>query len=286
MKIRTILLGGLAAAALPQLACAQPAPGSAIHGSLDETLSTAYITPRGLVESTGGLSAYTTAGLATSVYSSTDGFAKDVSIHVGTLFNLYSRPNASTSGVFRELDWWAGTNLTLQNGLDLGVEFSQFVSPKGAYTTDSNIEFSAVLPPIAFTPAFSITPYGKLFYNAAGASVTVTGQEGEFDIELGLHPALDLSGYGLPVTLTAPTWFTVGPSKFWGGGGDLGVFTTGLNAKTPLSFIPVQYGAWYADAGFQYYHLINHELLIAETDLGERESRDVVAGSVGVGFGF
>jgi hypothetical protein len=278
-------LGAVASVLAGQSAMAQAAPGSAIHGSLDETLSNAYITPRGLLESYKGLSAFTTAGLSTSVYSG-GGFAKDVSVHVGTLFNLYSRPNASTSGVFRELDWWAGTNLTLQDGVDLGVEFSQFVSPKAAYTTDSNIEFSAVFPPLAVTPAFSVAPYGKLFWNASGASVTVTGKEHQFDVELGLHPVIDLSGENIPLTLAFPTWVTVGPSDFWGGGGDFGVFTTGVTAKTPLSFIPAQYGTWYVDAGAQYYHLINSELLTAETDLGVDRRRDVFVASGGIGFGF
>jgi hypothetical protein len=286
MKYHVVAALGAAAGLLAgHNAVAQEAPGSAIHGSLDETISNAYITPRGLLESYKGLTSFTTVGLGTSVYSG-DGFAKDVSVHVGALFNLYSQPNASTSGIFRELDWWGGTNLTLQDGIVLGVEFSQFVSPKAAYTTDSNIEFSVVVPPITVTPAFSISPYAKLFWNAAGASVTVTGKEGQFDVELGLHPVYDLTGQGIPLTLSFPTWVTVGPSDFWGGGGGFGVFTTGVSAKTPLSFIPTRYGVWYADAGAQYYHLINSELLVAQTDLGVHQQRDVFAGTFGIGFGF
>jgi hypothetical protein len=286
MKLHVVAaLGAVACLAVGQNAAAQAAPGSAITGSLDETISNAYITPRGLLESYKGLTSFTTVGLGTSVYSG-DGFAKDVSVHVGALFNLYSQPNASTSGIFRELDWWAGTNLTLQDGIVLGVEFSQFVSPKAAYTTDSNIEFSAVSPPLAITPAFSVSPYGKLFWNAAGASVTVTGKEGQFDVELGVHPVYDLTGQGIPLTLSFPTWITVGPSDFWGGGGDFGVFTTGVSAKTPLSFIPARYGAWYADIGGQYYHEINDELLVAQTALGVDRRRDVFVGTFGIGFGF
>lgn len=279
----TAMLAGLLGC---HAANAQTAPGSAIHFSLDQTLSTNYITPRGLVESDSGVTSYTTVGVATSLYSSNTGLAKDLSIHAGALFNLYSRPNASTNGTFRELDWWAGTNLTLQDGIVLGVEYSQFVSPVGAYSSDNNVEFSAVLAPVVITSAVSITPYAKLFYNISGASTTITGKQHDYDVELGVKPAWDLNGYHIPVVLVMPTWFTVGPSSFWGGGGDFGVFTTGVTAKTPLNFIPARYGNWYADAGVQYYHMLNNQLLVAQQDLGLTRQRNVFAASAGIGFGF
>jgi len=265
---------------------AQAAPASAIHGTIDETLSTTYITPRGLMESDSGVSAYTTVSLNTSIYASDEAFAKDVSIHGGALFNLYSRQSIFNEGLFREFDWWAGTNLTLQDGVDLGVEYSQFVSPRGVYSTDNNIEFSALLPPIALAKALTVTPYGKLFWNVSGASTVVTGKENEFDVELGAKAALDLNRYSIPLMVTIPTWVTVGPSGFWGGSSNFGVFTTGLTATTPLSFIPSRYGAWYADAGVQYYHLLNDQLLVAQQEIGVHPQRDIVTGSIGIGFGF
>jgi hypothetical protein len=70
-----------------------------------------------------------------------------------------------------------------------------------------------------------------------------------------------------------------------------GVFSTGLTAKVPLAFIPKNLGNWYVKGGFQYYHLINDSLLLAQTFTGTATSfltahRDVVVGFGGIGFGF
>ena len=42
------------------------------------------------------------------------------------------------------------------------------------------------------------------------------------------------------------------------------MFTTGLTAIMPLSFMPAQYGHWYAKAGFQWYDIINTALQSAD----------------------
>jgi len=78
-----------------------------------------------------------------------------------------------------------------------------------------------------------------------------------------MTPTIDLSKYwGIPVTLKAPTYVTVGPTSFWGAGssGGVGMFTTGLTAVLPLSWMPAQYGHWYVKGGFQYYDIINTNL--------------------------
>jgi hypothetical protein len=74
---------------------------------------------------------------------------------------------------------------------------------------------------------------------------------------------------GLPITLTAPTWVTVGPTDFWNRNdgttnfcgalsnqpcalSNAGVFATGLTGKTPLDFwIPKRLGNWYVKYGFE-----------------------------------
>jgi hypothetical protein len=98
------------------------------------------------------------------------------------------------------------------------------------------------------------------------------------DAIIGMTPTINMQPYwGLPITLTAPTWITVGPKAFWagnsGGGpgtgcvvgtncsnGNLGVFTTGLTATWALNMIPAQYGHWSLKAGFQWYDIINTAL--------------------------
>jgi hypothetical protein len=90
-----------------------------------------------------------------------------------------------------------------------------------------------------------------------------------YDFFIGMTPTINLEKYwGIPITLKAPTYVTVGPSSFWNGApgvfgassGSVGVFTTGLTAIMPLKFMPAQYGNWYVKAGFQWYDVINTAL--------------------------
>jgi len=285
-KLLSVQLCALASLVSANYAQAEDAAPSSISGWLDETISNDYITPRGLLESDKGISSYFSGGLAVQLYHNPGGPVSDISVHGGALFNNYSEPSAGTSGNWREFDWWAGTTLTLDGGTTFGVEYSQFASPKEAYNADNNIEFSVTGGPIQLSKLASVTPYAKLFWNEAGTPVVVTGQRGAFDVELGFRPSLDFNAYDVPLTLTIPTWVTVGPSNFWGGGGNFGVFSTGVVAKTPLSFIPKKFGAWYLDGGVQYYRELNDRLLLAQQELGVSRERDVVAASAGLGFSF
>ncbi len=92
-----------------------------------------------------------------------------------------------------------------------------------------------------------------------------------YDFFIGMTPTINLEKYwGIPVTLKAPTYVTVRPQSFWNNygvaapfgpsSGSVGVFTTGLTAVMPLTFMPAQYGHWYAKAGFQWYDVINTAL--------------------------
>jgi hypothetical protein len=113
------------------------------------------------------------------------------------------------------------------------------------------------------------------------------------DFIIGMVPKLSLQPYlALPITLTAPTWFTVGPQNFWNNAGqsnsNLGIFTTGLTASLAMTWIPVQYGHWNLKGGFQWYDIINNAL-IADNQVTygtSFTSRNIVTGFVGIGVGF
>ncbi len=128
-----------------------------------------------------------------------------------------------------------------------------------------------------------------------------------YDFFIGMTPTINLEKYwGIPVTLKAPTYVTVRPQSFWNNygvaapfgpsSGSVGVFTTGLTAVMPLTFMPAQYGHWYAKAGFQWYDVINTALQNANSfsvDLntscaavsaGDCSSIIVGFGGIGVAF--
>ena len=85
------------------------------------------------------------------------------------------------------------------------------------------------------------------------------------------------------------------PGQTVGKNGDLGVFTTGLTAIWDLKWIPANYGGWYFKGGFQWYDLINNNLVISENEsvgcalnatASCKTSRSIWVGFVGLGVHF
>lgn len=130
------------------------------------------------------------------------------------------------------------------------------------------------------------------------------------DFLIGMTPKLGLMPYiGIPVTLTAPTWITVGSKSFWAGNSgsgpgsgctgftpgpncstsNIGIFTTGLTASWALTSIPAQWGHWSVKAGFQWFDIVN-KALQGDNDVTYGASfglkQDIVTGFVGTGVAF
>jgi hypothetical protein len=286
--IRSLAL--MIAAVIPALAFADEP--SAIHGFVDFSLKNAYITPRGLLVTNKGVTLQVLNGLVFDVYDNPTGAVNNVSLTAGMWNDITSGQDSPTAGAWNEFDWFVGPSVTFLNDWTAGVTWVQFVSPPGAFKPENNIEFSLGFNDSPYLKAISIHPYVKLFWEVAGPSTVVLGERGPtYDVELGATPTLKVTPFGIPVTLTAPTWITVGPSSYWGGTSNFGVFSTGINAKTPLSFVPARYGNWYVDAGIQYYNLINGKLVSAQIADGvsgrnTTGNNNVWVGSVGLGFGF
>src|SRR5208283_4505506 len=155
----------------------------------------------------------------------------------------------------------------------------------------------------------TFNPYVAFYYEWPGGSgqepacFTCANNAGDFFV--GMTPTVNLEKYwGIPVTLKAPTYVTVGQSSFWGTGlfggassGSVGIFTTGLTAVMPLKFMPAQYGHWYVKGGFQWYDIVNTALqqdnafsicgpLSSVAACGSGKDSSVFVGFAGVGVAF
>ena len=260
------------------------AENSNIHGFVDESLQNDYITPRGLMVTNKGLTSQTLDGLVFVL-------PHNFSVVAGTWVDVDTAQHSTTVGALNEFDWFMGGNVAVGKA-KFGAQFLQFLSPPGAFKTETNVEFSASYNDTGSLGALSLQPYAKLFYAISGDSTVITGKHGgTFDVELGAVPTWDLHAYNIPLILTAPTWITVGPEEYFGGGGNIGVFSTGLTAKYPLAFLGSQYGDWYLKATVQYYNFINKRLRLAQV-LGGTASvssgghSDAVLAGGGIGFSF
>src|SRR3546814_20515005 len=91
-------------------------------------------------------------------------------------------------------------------------------------------------------------------------------------MEMGAGPTVKAGA----LTLSAPTWITVGPKTYWGTGvnkdGNVGVMSTGLKAMTPITLFSS--GAKASIYGFaQYYYLKNDNLVAAKAILNSGANR-------------
>jgi hypothetical protein len=183
---------------------------------------------------------------------------------------------------------------------------------------------------LSFNDAFTgwwITwnPYVEWYYNFGNINANAVGTGAQTpacftcgpnksDFFIGIDPTVSVQKWwGVPLTFKAPTYITVGPQNFWTGGagfapgtviagqtvgnnGAFGVFTTGLTAIYSLkNWIPANYGAWYVRGGFQYYNLINNNLVISENasvgcglnaTVSCNTNRNIWVGFVGLGVSF
>ncbi len=285
MVTKLAVVGVLAAlAGAPTMAAAQEL---SLHGFGDVSVKNDYVTPRGLPVTTAGETVQAVDGLVLDQPLDPKGFFTDVSFVAGTFMDWnpdYDHHRNSES--FNEIDWFLGVNTRIGKDWRVGVQFVEFDSPQKAYVAEKNIEFSAAFDDSPYMPVVKFQPYVKLFYAVAGGSTVAVGKPGgTFDVEIGADPTFDLKRYDIPLILSAPSWVTVGPSDFWGGGGNGGVFSTGLRLTHPLP-LPPSAGHWSIYGGYQFYHLINDRLVFAEYLLDGRTARNISLYMAGVSLGF
>lgn len=265
-----------------------------VHGFSDTTLKNEYITPRGLLVTNKGATVQSVDVLIVDVYNNPTSFFTDVSLVGGTFLDLnpgYGAPN--TTG-YNEIDYFGGPSVKFGQSWTLSAQYLQFDSPQNAFFVERFMEIGLQYDDSGWNKLLPLNPYAKFFYEFKGkSSVVVLGHTETFDVEIGAIPKYALTPVGLPVTLSAPTWFTVGPSEFWGGSSNFGVFSTGLVATVPLPALP-SLNAFKPQAslhaGIQYYRVLNNQLLVAQTLVGtagvNATHPDVFVPSVGINVSF
>ncbi len=158
----------------------------------------------------------------------------------------------------------------------------------------------------------TFNPYVRWFYelpslgNPGGGQVSAacfSCQVNNYEFFIGMTPTWDWTKqFGVPITWKVPTYVTVGPASFWNGNpdgigvpssGNVGVFTIGLTGVYNMTWMPAQYGHWYAKAGFQWYDVINTSLQASNAvsicgggPCGSGNTSSIIVGFGGVGVAF
>ena len=198
-----------------------PAPTLDIHGFFDVTFANDYITPRGLLVTNSGLTTQLLSGLVFDLYKNPNGFVNNFNVYAGVWNDLWSKQDHPQVGSWNEFDWFVGFGVGFAQYWKVGLQYIVFLSPPGAFRQERNLELAVSFDDGALTgSAFSVNPYVKVFYAISGDSTVVVGKQGgTYDVEIGMLPALALKKInGVPLTITAPTWVTVGPTSYWNNG--------------------------------------------------------------------
>lgn len=182
--------------------------------------------------------------------------------------------------------------------------------------------------PISFNPYVTwwheFFPSGFAGINGTSTSAICFSCNNEpNDFIIGIVPKMNMAPYwgGIPLTLTAPTWVTVGSKNVWQGTntnvpgngqgsgciplagngstpgaatnncstGNVGVFSSGLTGSLALTSIPAQYGHWSAKAGFQWFDIVNKSLQydnLVTYGFSYGLHQDIWTGFVGLGVAF
>jgi hypothetical protein len=330
---------GLPTKAAPMVAAAPPP--SDIHGFVEFDWESTYINPQGQVLGTIGAES-AVAGLNWTVYKGTglinaatlgglvavdfahpsqpgawSGFAPTM---YGDLFDFV----AAFTGSVTFLQYWTlrdqYTFVINEHAAGIGSAVAAKCFAPGSGGCAASTWMPANELRLSFNDSFTgwaITwnPYVSWFIDLTQTNQAASGTNGEVqgcftcgpnrsDFFVGIDPTLGLQKWwGVPLTLKAPTYITVGPSNFWTGGfgnpnglvvggltvgnhGNLGVFTTGLTGIWDLKWVPTNYGKWYVKGGFQYYNLINTNLVISEIESIGSANRNIWLGFAGIGVAF
>ncbi len=274
-------------------------PPSDIHGLVDLTFKNDYMTPRGLLVSNSGLTTQVLAILILDIYKNPCGPINGFSATAGVWNDLWSEQHDPNVGSWNELDWFIGFIVSFANDWKFTANYIEFLSPPHHFSTERNAEFTLYYNDASWNLPITFNPYARLWWAISGDSTIVVGKHGKTCyVELGLLPSYIFDAFCIPVTLTMPSWISMGPADFWNGSpealpnvkGNFGIVSTGLYAKIPLLFVPKRLGDWYISSGVQYYYLINRNLLQAQTytlDIPlDRAHRNVVVASASIGFTF
>jgi len=280
-----------------------------VHGYLDLTFASTRVTNGGLYLYPTGHLTWLETGLSIDLYKSPSGFINSFSVFGGIWNEWWSSPPPYTQQ-WQEMDWWIGFSVGFAQNWKLTAQHVQFQFPGNGPPTAYNYDIKLSYDDSWTGWWITFNPYVDFFYNAQGGSTVVLGNKtNTYRVSIGMTPTMSFAKAGLPLTITVPTWVTVGPSSFWNrqdgttnfcgpysdsicSSGNTGYWSTGLQAKYALDgWVPKRYGSWYVKGGVQYYHIVNDSLLGAQTQVGSAMSfnnakRDIAVWTGGLGFAF
>jgi hypothetical protein len=266
-----------------------PCPVSYITGDFGVTFTSEYIS-RGIVQpdQTKGVIAQPYLDLYIKLYSG-NGFINSVSAQLSFWSdvgeNHATAPKSSTVPDWYEFDWDPGLSVTFAQKFTLLVQYFEFDSPAGVFSTARSIDANLTYDDSSLLGAFALHPHATVLWELG--STGFAGLQGHgWYYEFGIAPSytfLPKSTY--PITLALPATIGLGDDHGFYGNNTFGYFSVGPSVSVPLAFIPSGFGSWTLTAAYTYYY---EGTTVREADappLGSgANSRNVFSGAIGCTF--
>ena len=277
----TALCSVLLAMALAVPAAAQEAEESNFSGIFQTDVTNAYFF-RGILQEREGVIIQPWIELYYSLYSSEDGFLRDVTVGGGTWLSFQSERTLASQDPqwLYEADFYPLVSLGFAGGVTLTTIYYFYTSPNDAFSTVQELNFKLAWDDSEVFGKFAVHPWVNLAIETDRTSFGPNEGEG---LQLGIAPTLFATESG-SFTLSAPAEIGLSLDDYYenGGGGEnlFGYGSAGLLASIPLSFVPEGAGAW--SLGLSGKYLFFSSTLEAAN--GSRSTYPVGMASLSVGF--
>lgn len=274
--IAVALVLGLSAPAF-----AQDEPADRFSGTFQLDWTNAYFF-RGILNEREGIILQPWGELYYSLYSSEDGFLRDVSVGGGIWTTWHSERTLADEDPqwFYEADYYPIVSLGFAGGVSLTGVYYFYTSPNGAFTTVQELNLKLAWDDSEAFGAWSMQPWINVAYETENSSLGPARGTG---IQLGVAPTL-YATESESFTLTAPVEVGLSAEDYYeDSGGEnhfFGYTSVGLSASIPLTFMPEGAGDWSLGLTAKYFFF---EHLLEEVNRG-RSTYPVGTMSLGVAF--
>jgi hypothetical protein len=265
----TFLCASLLALLLAAPAVAQDEPESRFSGMFQLDVTNAYYF-RGILQEREGVILQPWAELYYSLYSSDDGFIRDVTIGAGMWHSFHSErtlagynPTRGTDGGdqnqwWYESDYYPLISIDFAGGLNLLHVYYFYTSPNDAFTTVQEANFKLSWDDSEYLP-FSLAPWVNIAWEVKNTSY---GPQEGYGLQLGIAPTLYAAeDESFTLTLPAEAGFSL-EDYYEGSNGEnhaFGYANVGLALSIPLTFMPESAGEWSLGLSGKYF-FFGHQL--------------------------
>jgi len=206
---------------------------------------------RGILQEREGLIFQPWAELYVNLYSSEDGFLRDLTIGAG-MWNSFQSERTLAGSVdggdqnqwWYEADYYPLISMDFAGGLSLLTVYYFYTSPNDAFTTVQELNFKLSWDDSEAFGAWSMQPWVNVATEIVNTSY---GPQEGTGLQFGIGPTL-YAAEDESFTLTAPAEVGLSLDDYYeGSNGEnhtFGYANVGLAASIPLSFVPESAGAW------------------------------------------